>query len=42
MTRNKSKKMIKHNEERLKTWSLPNSERKEIEKDIEELKKLLK
>lgn len=35
------RKMIQHEEERLKIWSIPNYEKEHIKKDIKDLKKLL-
>lgn len=36
------KELIKINEERLKVWSIPNYEKKQIEEEIRQLKELLK
>ena len=39
--KNGVKELIKINEERLKVWSIPNYEKKQIEEEIRQLKKLL-
>lgn len=40
--KNAVKELIKHNEERLKVWSIPEYEKQEIRADIETLRNLLK
>lgn len=39
--KNGVKELIKSNEELLKTWSIPNYEKRQIEEEIRQLKKLL-
>ena len=41
LDKNGIKELIKINEERLKVWSIPNYEKKQIEEEIKQLKELL-